>query len=251
MQNPIISGIYKITSTINNEIYIGCSANITDRWRRHLNELKRNKHHSVYLQNHVNKHGMDILTFNILEEMVNISDLPTKDFKKLLLEREQYWLDLLSCKFNMLPTAGSNLGYKQAKAKYYYKDPNKELYLVRYKVNGKMLNFNYHKTTLEAEQQVELLKTLSNKDLIELAESIKKPVKNYSYNKDRDNYSVHITFKGKKNGISVPDEETAKNLVEKIKNFSEEEKEQYFNNRVRRKVNRFTKNNPENLNIKF
>jgi len=43
-----ISGIYKAQSDkFSNKIYIGSSIDIFKRWNSHLNDLKRNKHHSI------------------------------------------------------------------------------------------------------------------------------------------------------------------------------------------------------------
>lgn len=93
MKNKIevISGIYKIESTIKPErIYIGSSFHIDRRWKSHLWELKNNKHHSKILQNHFNKYGIEDLKFSIIEEYE----------KDRLTEREQYYLDTLNPYFN-------------------------------------------------------------------------------------------------------------------------------------------------------
>ena len=47
-------GIYKLT--INNKIYIGSAKNIGIRLSKHLLDLERNKHHSIYLQRTWNKY---------------------------------------------------------------------------------------------------------------------------------------------------------------------------------------------------
>jgi len=80
------SGIYKIRNIINDKVYIGSAFNIKQRWNRHLNELKQNKHHSPKLQRSFNKYGFDNFIFEIIELCE----------KELLIEREQYWVDFLS-----------------------------------------------------------------------------------------------------------------------------------------------------------
>jgi len=45
-----IIGIYKITNTKNNKVYIGESNNIYKRWKEHIDDLNNNKHHSKKLQ---------------------------------------------------------------------------------------------------------------------------------------------------------------------------------------------------------
>lgn len=60
-------GIYKIQSTIYpDRIYIGSSANIIYRWSKHKGFLRRNKHHSLILQHHVDKYGLDDLLFSVI-----------------------------------------------------------------------------------------------------------------------------------------------------------------------------------------
>ncbi len=60
------TGIYKIINTITNDIYIGSSIDIHKRWSVHKRLLKRNKHHSIYLQNSYNKYTESIFTYEIL-----------------------------------------------------------------------------------------------------------------------------------------------------------------------------------------
>ena len=50
------SGVYKITNLINNKYYIGCTNNMSSRYRVHLHTLKNNKSECIILQNAVKKH---------------------------------------------------------------------------------------------------------------------------------------------------------------------------------------------------
>lgn len=100
-----ISGIYKISSKRNPErYYIGSAINIANRWRTHLCVLRKNEHHSSKLQNHVNKYGINDLTFDIIIECD----------KHNLIALEQFYLDALSPWFNMSPTAGNTYGIKRS-----------------------------------------------------------------------------------------------------------------------------------------
>ncbi len=160
--NSKSSGIYSITSKVNGKRYIGSSVTINTRWRDHKQALKDNKHHSDHLQKHYNKYGKDDLLFAVVE-VVERGDLSLQDFKKLLLEREQVYLDNWEeCHFNCTPTAGSTLGCKHVDAKYYY--PNKGYYYVKYIVLGKNLAFGQFKTEQEAIDQVEFIKTLTEQE---------------------------------------------------------------------------------------
>lgn len=98
--------IYKISNTINKKIYIGSSILFKKRKSEHKFHLKRNTHHSMILQRHVNKYGLKTLIFEIIEFVEN---------KNLLIEREQYYIDTLKPYFNVLKFAGRTLGYKHSK----------------------------------------------------------------------------------------------------------------------------------------
>lgn len=77
-----ITGIYKITNTINNKCYIGKSKTVFRRWYQHKTNLKKGNHHCIYLQNSWNKYGEDSFDFNVIEicEEENLK------------EREIYWM---------------------------------------------------------------------------------------------------------------------------------------------------------------
>lgn len=77
-------GIYKITNSINNKVYIGSSKNILFRVRTHLRKLRSNKHRNKHLQASYNKYG-NIFVWKVLEECE----------EKVLYDREQYYLDRL------------------------------------------------------------------------------------------------------------------------------------------------------------
>jgi group I intron endonuclease len=101
------SGIYQITCLSNSKIYIGSSVSIDNRWNVHRYELRRNKHHSKYLQRTWNKYGEESFVFELIEEVE----------VELLLEREQHYLDTLrpwdrNIGFNSCRMAGNTLGRK-------------------------------------------------------------------------------------------------------------------------------------------
>lgn len=102
-----ISGIYSITNSINNKIYIGSAVCIKQRFIEHKSDLKRQKHNKR-LQNFVNKYGIGVLKFNIVELVLDVNDL---------IGREQFWIDYYESwrskrGFNICKVAGSVLGIK-------------------------------------------------------------------------------------------------------------------------------------------
>ncbi len=101
------SGIYLIKNKINNKKYVGSTINFKKRWGQHISALNKNSHDNSYLQKSWNKYGMDNFEFSVIEEVI-INDL---------LEREQYYINYYNVSnrndgYNLLPTAGNNLGYK-------------------------------------------------------------------------------------------------------------------------------------------
>lgn len=61
-------GIYRIKNLINNNCYYGSSKDIEKRWKRHKNELNKNKHHNIHLQRAWNKYGNYSFVFEVIEE---------------------------------------------------------------------------------------------------------------------------------------------------------------------------------------
>lgn len=60
-------GIYKITNTINNKVYVGSSINLKGREYKHFWMLKKGLHDNHYLQNSFDKYGKENFIFEIIE----------------------------------------------------------------------------------------------------------------------------------------------------------------------------------------
>lgn len=96
-----VSGVYKIQSKkCPVRCYVGSAKNIHARWLIHLRDLRRDKHHSIKLQNHYNKYGKDDLVFSIL-----IGCDPGD-----LVCTEQFFMDSLKPYFNVCKKAYSCFG---------------------------------------------------------------------------------------------------------------------------------------------
>lgn len=81
-------GIYIITNTVNDKVYIGQvgkgkNKTFMKRFDEHIWALNNNRHCNKHLQRAWNKYGEDSFTFDILEECS----------KDKLDEREKYWID--------------------------------------------------------------------------------------------------------------------------------------------------------------
>ena len=94
-----LCGIYQITNTTNNKIYVGSSIDITRRWVIHTTYLKNNKHPNHKLQHGWNKYGEASFVFVIL----------TLCEKTELIEKEQAAIDLFKPWYNIQTTAGIHL----------------------------------------------------------------------------------------------------------------------------------------------
>jgi group I intron endonuclease len=86
IKNIHLKGVYIIKCLCRKKIYIGSTTrSFNDRYSEHYKSLKNNCHKNIYLQNAVNKYGLEYFEFHILEIINDIG---------LILIREQYYLDL-------------------------------------------------------------------------------------------------------------------------------------------------------------
>lgn len=98
-----MKAIYKIQNLKTGDFYIGSSVNYTYRKWCHIRDLNQGKHKNPILQNSWRKYGESAFLFTVIEE---ISDI------KILIEREQFYLDTLKPRYNICKVAGSPLGVK-------------------------------------------------------------------------------------------------------------------------------------------
>lgn len=96
--------IYKITNLISKKLYIGSAVYFAQRRGEHLSKLRRQIHPNKHLQNSFNKYREENFKFEIVEH----SD------KEHLIEREQFWIDILNPEYNHLRIARSSMGFKHS-----------------------------------------------------------------------------------------------------------------------------------------
>lgn len=94
------TAIYQITNVVTYKRYIGSAVNHATRWQLHKQQLNSKTHHSFLLQKAWNKHGKENFKFEIIELCE----------KSRLVEREQYYFDLLQPEYNVCKIAGSAIG---------------------------------------------------------------------------------------------------------------------------------------------
>lgn len=89
LDEPRKRGIYCITNLINQKIYIGSTfTSFKERWSTHIKKLRSNSHPNQHLQNAFNKYGEENFKFSIVEVILD---------EKLILEREQHYINALHC----------------------------------------------------------------------------------------------------------------------------------------------------------
>jgi group I intron endonuclease len=106
------TGVYTITNTVNNKIYVGSTtmkAGFPGRFQRHISYLRYKTHKNTILQNAWNKYGEENFKFEVLEECLS----------EFCLSTEQYWINVLNvCNrkygYNIRYLAKSNLGLKHS-----------------------------------------------------------------------------------------------------------------------------------------
>jgi group I intron endonuclease len=108
-----ISGIYKIINQVNNKFYLGSSKDFFYRWYKHRSALLLNKHHSILLQRAFNKYTENVFICQGIEECN----------EEILLEREQYYLDML---MPWKPEIGYNISSIACGVNIWKHNPNRE-----------------------------------------------------------------------------------------------------------------------------
>ena len=99
------SGVYCIKSLVDDRLYVGSTIKLKKRYNDHNQKLTQNKHQSPYLQNFVNKHGINQLSFQLIE-LCEPEQLITIEQKQI------NFYDAQGVLFNLCKIAGNTLGYK-------------------------------------------------------------------------------------------------------------------------------------------
>lgn len=97
------SCVYSIYNTFTGHSYVGSTSNYTSRVWLHKDALRKKRHHSKLLQDAWNTYGEKAFIFQVVEPV------PVDQ----LTEREQYYMGIIDTTYNVLPNAGSSLGWSR------------------------------------------------------------------------------------------------------------------------------------------
>ena len=99
-------GVYAITNNRTGKRYIGSAVNIQRRWKQHRNELTSGCHHNSKLQKSWNKYYPEAFEFSVIL-ICTQADLLM--YEQICMD----FFDVVKNGYNILPSAGSNLGQKR------------------------------------------------------------------------------------------------------------------------------------------
>lgn len=99
------AGVYLCVNLINQKLYVG-SAGLGLIYRRYLAHIHLAKGGSKLVNLAVKKYGQENFAFVVLEN--------TENRKDLILEREQYYINLLDPGYNLAKIAGSAIGTRRS-----------------------------------------------------------------------------------------------------------------------------------------
>lgn len=190
-------GIYMIKNEINGNFYIGSSKNINKRWTQHKSDLKGGKHKNIHLQRSYNKYG-NVFSYSILEE--------TDDDN--LLSKEQEYIDKYkNDKFFY------NIGLNSSGGDNLTNNPKREEIIEKISISvRKCYESMSEKDREKFKKYGKDNPNYGNKWSKEMREDASKRSKEYYSNHDQ-------SLKGKKLE-DFYDEETVKNMKEKMSNFA-------------------------------
>lgn len=124
---PKNSGIYKITTIHNNEIYIGSALSLKKRMKDHINDFRGNRHGSHYMQNVYNKHGEIDFIVEFLYISPNIYKLNSLKHRQLIV-LEEVFINKLNANYNVIKTPTTQIN-----------NPSTSKIVYQYTMNGEFI----------------------------------------------------------------------------------------------------------------
>ena len=113
LDNKGRAGIYQWTQILMGCIYTDFSYNLTLRLKDCYLKTYLEKNKLIHICNAIVYYGHFQFSLTIFE-YINISNLSKKEARKLIIEREQFYIDSFSPEFNILNTVGSSLDFNHS-----------------------------------------------------------------------------------------------------------------------------------------
>jgi len=108
--NKGLAGIYMWTHLESGKRYVGSSTDLSRRFRRYYSISHLTRYNSMLINKALLKYGYSNFSLTIIEHL-NVANLSNTECKNLILEREQFYLNLIQPECNILKFAGSSQGY--------------------------------------------------------------------------------------------------------------------------------------------
>jgi group I intron endonuclease len=109
-ENKNKAGVYQWTHKESGKFYIGSAVDISKRLKNYYNKSYLNRYKNMHICNALLIHGYSSFSLTIIK-YIDISNSSSNEVRKLILEREQYYLNTMKPVYNILKVAGSILGY--------------------------------------------------------------------------------------------------------------------------------------------
>jgi len=110
-ENKGITGVYMWTHIESGKKYVGSAVDISKRMYYYYSIRYLTRYKTSHINNALLVHGYSAFSLTIFE-YIDISHLPKEEARKLILEREQLYINSLDPEYNINPIAGSRLSSK-------------------------------------------------------------------------------------------------------------------------------------------
>jgi group I intron endonuclease len=121
-------GVYFISNNLNNDLYIGSSRNIKNRFYNHKSSLRNNRHKNKHLQNAWNLYGEENFTFKVVEQHHDIDNILFREKKLISIFNPNYNIKQVDC----------NSFYHSEETKIKISEKSKEKYIKNPSLVGKI-----------------------------------------------------------------------------------------------------------------